>query len=150
MSYKDHFRYGRDDIAELRLWVYFQRPEATYDLDRIQYYDRSAVSDIQKLESALQELKEYRQDLARRYSDLATMPFSYKLYLEREKSWSNKKVTYTVRLVKVFPDGKEIDEQREVFPGSERKKAFELFSSLKKARPGILAVENTQKKQWET
>ena len=62
---------------------------------------------------------------------------------------AGKKVTYTVRLAKVFPDGKEVNQQREVFPGNQRSEAFALFEKLKKSRPGIEAVQDTQKKQWE-
>ena len=149
MSYREHFRYGRDDTAEARLWVYFHRPESIYESSRIPSLDKSAESDIQKLEALIEDLKEYRQALASRYSELEAMPYTLRLYLVREKSWSSKKVTYTVRLAKVFPDGKEVNQQREVFPGNQRSEAFALFEKLKKSRPGIEAVQDTQKKQWE-
>lgn len=150
MSYRDRFRYGHDSYAQKQLWINFANPDTIYELPYIQQRDRFAAQDINVLEDLIAELKEYRKDLARRYSELASMPYTYKLYLVREKSWSTKKVTYTVRLARVFPDGKEIDEQKEVFSGSDRKKAFELFSQIKKSRPGIDVVEDTQKKQWES
>ena len=150
MSYRDRFRYGHDGYAHKQLWIHFQDPFTIYELPNIQQRDHYAAQDINDLEGLIAELKEYRQDLARRYSELASMPYTYKLYLVREKSWSTKKVTYTVRLARVLPDGKEIDEQKEVFSGSDRKKAFELFSQIKKSRPGIDVVEDTQKKQWES
>lgn len=149
MPYRDRFRYERDDYISVQTWVHFEKPESIYELDRVQSRDRYVAEDIKKLEALLADLKEYRQDLARRYSELATMTYTYKLYLVREKSWSTKKVSYTVRLARVLPDGKEIDEQKEVFSGFERKQAFELFSDLKKARPGIETVQDTNKKQWE-
>lgn len=149
MSYREHFRYDQDDYASVQSWVHFETPESLYELDRVRSRDRYAEDDIKKLEALVADLKEYRLDLARRYSELATMTYTYKLYLVREKGWYDKKVTYTVRLARVFPDGKEIDEQKEVFSGADRKKAFELFADLKKSRPGIGTVEDTQKKQWE-
>ena len=149
MAYRDHFRYGRDDYASVQTWVHFEKPESIYELDRVQSRDRYVAEDIKKLEALLADLKEYRQDLARRYSELATMPYTYKLYLVRDKSWSTNRVSYTVRLARVLADGKEVDEQKEVFSGNERKQAFELFADLKKSRPGIEAVQDTQKKQWE-
>lgn len=147
MGYRDHFRY--DDYASVQSWVLFAKPETLYDLDFVRGRDVRAKEDIKKLEELIAELKEYRQDLARRYSALAAMTYTFKLYLVREKGWSTHKVTYTVRLCRVLPDGTEIDEQKEVFPGTERKQAFELFASLKKSRPGIETVQDTQKKQWE-
>ena len=149
MSYRDRFRYSSDDTASVQSWVYFYNPSKEYDLEYIKRHDLSAERYIKDLEELISDLKEYRQDLARRYSELASMPYTYKLYLVREKSWSTKKVSYTVRLARVLPDGKEIDEQKEVFSGSERKQAFELFADLKKARPGIETVQDTNKKQWE-
>lgn len=148
MSYKDKFRYN-DTSAERRVWVYFNKPEAIYDLDRIKSYDRSAAHDIAELEALINDLKEYRQDLARRYAELSTMPYTYRLYLTRDKSYCTKKVTYTVRLARVLPDGKEIDERREDYAGTERKKAFDLFDQIKRQRPGIEAIQDTEKQRWE-
>lgn len=150
MSYKDDLHFSSDGYSQTNFWLTIQRPETIYDLKHIQQRDNMAAQDIKRLESLLANVKEYRQDLARRYSELATMPYTYKLYLVREKSWTSKKVTYTVRLARVFPDGTEINERKEVFSGAERKKAVDLFSELKKARPGIEAIQDTQKKQWET
>jgi hypothetical protein len=86
---------------------------------------------------------------AARYAELATTTYTYRLYIVREKSWCTKKVSYTVRLARVLPDGKEIDEQKEIFEGTERKKAFDLFAQLKKERPGIEAIQDTEKRRWE-
>ena len=149
MSYKDRFRYDRDDTGEARFWVYFHRPESIYEESRIPSLDKTAESDIKKLEELIADLKEYRQDLARRYSELAAMTYTLKLYLVREKSWSTKKVTYTVRLARVYPDGKEVNQWREVYSGDQRSGAFALFEQHKKAHPGIETVRDIEKKQWE-
>lgn len=149
MSYRNHFRYGHDGHAQRQLWINFTRPETIYETGDIKRYDRNAAGDIAQLESLLAELKEYRLDLAQRFAELETMPYTYKLYLTRYKSWSTKHVTYTVRLARVLPDGKEIDERREQFGGADRKKAFELFAQIKRERPGIEAIQDTDKKQWE-
>lgn len=151
MSYREHFRYygSGNDTCQRQMWILFYKPESIYDLSYIQQRDKYAADDIKKLESMIEDLKEYRQDLAKRYAELATTTYTYKLYLVRDKSWSTNKVSYTVRLARVLPDGKEIDEQKEVFAGTERKKAFELFAQIKKERPGIEAIQDTDKKQWE-
>ena len=150
MSYREHFRYGRDGYASVQTWVHFEKPETIYDLDRVRSRDRYAEQDIKQLEKLIADLKEFRLDLARRYSELSTMPYSYRLYLVRDKSWASKKVTYTVRLVRALEDGTEVDEQKEVFSGADRKKAFALFCEMKKARPGIETIQDTHKKRWET
>lgn len=149
MSYRDHFKYGHDGSATQQIWLHFQRPESIYSTDDIKRYDRTAAADIAQLEALIQDLKEYRRDLAGRFAALETMPYTYRLYLTRYKSWSSKHVTYTVRLVRVLPDGKEIDERCEQYGGTDRKKAFELFAQIKRERPGIEAIQDTDKREWE-
>ena len=150
MSYKDRFyNWRHDETAQAHPYITFYRPESMYSLDDIQRRDGYAASDIDTLQKIIADLQEYRRDLAARYAELATMTYTYKLYLVREKSWCTKKVSYTVRLARVLPDGKEIDERREDFQGTDRKKAFELFAKLKKERPGIEAIQDTEKRQWE-
>ena len=149
MSYRDWFRYGRDETAQEQVWITVYKPEKLYDLKYIQTRDQYAAHDIEKLQAMIDGLKEYRRDLAARYAELATTTYTYRLYLVREKSWCTKKVSYTVRLARVLPEGKEIDERREDFQGTERKKAFELFAQLKKERPGIEAIQDTEKRKWE-
>ena len=150
MSYKDRFRsWCNEDVVQAHPYITFYRPESMYSLDEIQRRDKYAAYDIDTLQKIIADLQEYRQDLAARYAELATTTYTYRLYLVREKSWCTKKVSYTVRLARVLPDGKEIDERREDFQGAERKKAFELFAQLKKERPGIEAIQDTGKKQWE-
>lgn len=150
MSYKDRFRaWCNEDTVQAHPYITFYKPENMYSLDDIQRRDKYAADDIDTLQKIIADLQEYRRDLAARYAELATTTYTYRLYLVREKSWSTKKVSYTVRLVRVLPDGKEIDEQKQIFEGTERKQAFELFAQLKKERPGIEAIQDTGKKQWE-
>jgi len=150
MSYRDRFRsWCNEDIVQAHPYITFYKPETMYSLDDIQRRDKYAADDIDTLQKIITDLQEYRQDLAARYAEIATTTYTYRLYLVREKSFCTKKVSYTVRLARVLPDGKEIDERSEDFPGTDRKKAFELFAQLKKERPGIEAIQDTDKKQWE-
>ena len=150
MSYRDRFRsWCNEDTVQAHPYITFYKPETMYSLDDIQRRDRYAAADIDTLQKIIADLQEYRQDLAARYAELATTTYTYRLYIVREKSWCTKKVSYTVRLARVLPDGKEIDERREDFQGTERKKAFDLFAQLKKERPGIEAIQDTEKKRWE-
>lgn len=150
MSYRDRFRsWCNEDTVQAHPYITFYKPETMYSLDDIQRRDKYAADDIDTLQKIIEDLQEYRRDLAARYAELATTTYTYRLYLVREKSWSTKRVSYTVRLVRVLPEGKEIDEQKQIFEGTERKQAFGLFAQLKKERPGIEAVQDTDKKQWE-
>ena len=93
-------------------------------------------------------LKDYRQALAARYGELETMPYTRLLKLERCPHWKGN-IEYTVTITKTFPDKTEIKELREVYPGKERRKAIARYEQLKKERPGIEAVMDIEKRQWE-
>ena len=150
MSYRDLFRCGRDDFAQEKLWINFHKPESMYKLEDVQSYDKSAQQDIQALETMIADLKEYRQDLANRYSALSVMTYTYKLSLTRERRYyRDNKVFYYVRLFKVLADGGEVLESEETFSGTERHKAIALFEQMKKERPGIETVKDIEKARWE-
>lgn len=101
------------------------------------------------MEEALEALRGYRQALAERYAVLATMPYTIRLDLKRDKGWYDKRVTYTLRLVRVYEDGHEDTEQETKYPGTERRQALADFEAEKKKRPGITAVLDIAKKSWE-
>ena len=150
MNYREMFRSSRDDMAEKKVWIYFHRPETMYQLKDVQSYDGSAQRDIKELEEMIEALKEYRIDLAKRYSELSTMTFTYKLCLKRERRYyRDKKVFYSVELIKVLEDGGEVRDFWKEFSGTERSKAIALFEKMKKERPGIDTVKDIEKAKWE-
>ena len=150
MSYKDHLtRYGNPtESAEIRPYIYITAPESMKTTKDVVWRDTQIAGSIAQLEHILADLREYRQALAARYAELETMPYKYTLKLERCPHWKGH-IEYIVTLEKTMEDGTQTDELREVFSGKDRKKAFELFAKLKKERPGIETVQDTDKKQWE-
>ena len=150
MSYKDYLtRYGNPtDSAEIRPYIYIIAPESMKTTKDVVWRDGMIVGNIAELERILADLREYRQALAARYAKLETMAYKYTLRLERCPHWQGR-IEYIVTLEKTMEDGTKTDEMREVFSGKDRKQAFELFAQLKKERPGIEAIQDTDKKQWE-
>ena len=149
MSIKELFQ-GRDD-QDLTLRCYLVNPLKKTDPKQLLYWDGYAAQDIAKAEELIQTLKEYRQAIAERYSQLATMPYKIRLELVRQASWYGygKGVTYHIAIKKIYQDGTEQDELRENFTGKERHKALARFEELKKQRPGIEAIKDIEKSQWE-
>lgn len=150
MSYKDHLtRYGAPtDSAEIREYIYLVAPETLKTPKDIAFRDGMIAGNIASLEHILDDLREYRQALAARYGALATMPYKHTLKLERCPHWQGH-IEYIVTLEKTMEDGTKIDELREVFRGKDRKQAFELFAKIKQERPGIEAIQDIEKRQWE-
>ena len=150
MEWKELFkRSWRGDEAEVKVYDHLRLPDKLTDLDGVTLYDRSAARAIKEMEEYLEALKGYRQALAERYAALASMPYTLRLDLVRRKGWSDKKVTYTLSLVRVYQDGHEQDEERTVYPGTERREAIKEFEALKKSRPGIACNVDIEKRGWE-
>lgn len=150
MRYNEMFtRYGSpSEQAEIYIRSYLTRPDKLDTAQRIADYDKSAAQTIERCKELIEDLGLYRQDLARRYAELETMPYKLRLELERQKRYDNK-VRYYIRLIKAYEDGSEIKELDETYAGTERSEALKRFEELKKARPGIEAVKNIAKGQWE-
>ena len=150
MTWQELFAHSwRGDEAEIKIFDHLRRPDKLTDTDGVALYDRSAAGTIQRMEEALEALKGYRQALAERYAALATMPYKLRLDLIRHKGWYDKKVTYTLRLVRVYEDGHEETEHETKYPGTERRAAIAAFESMQKQRPGIECNMDISKKSWE-
>ena len=150
MSYTELFqRYGSPSKeAEIRILYYLQRPESLDTFDKIKHYDGEAAQIIAQCKKLIEDMSEYRQDLAARYNQLATMPSRRRLRLERYVNFNNKKFYY-IRHFTNYDDGTVVETETETFPGKERRAALARFSELKKQYPGIVAEMDIDKKSWE-
>ena len=150
MPYLDLFqRYGSPSReAEIRLTNYLLRPD-TLTADRIQHQDESAARMIAQCQVLIDQLTEYRAALAERYATLATSAYRDRLELTRDPGYRGKPVLYFVRIVRTYEDGTTERVLDEKYFGMERRKAFARFSELKKQRPGIETMQDTEKRSWE-
>lgn len=150
MSYLDLFqRYGSPSReAEIRLYGYLIRPDAL-TADRIQYNDETAARLIEDCRRLADQLTDYRQALAERYAALATAAYRDRLELVRERRWRDSPVLYHVQIIRTYEDGTTETVLHEHFTGKERRAAFARFEELKRQRPGIETLQDTEKKPWE-
>lgn len=150
MPYLDLFqRYGNPSReADIRLSAYLIRPDAL-TADRIQYNDENAARIIAQCQALIAQLTEYRQALAERYAALATAAYRERLELTRDPGYRGKPVIYFVRIVRTYEDGTTERVLDEKYFGTERRKAFARFAELKKQRPGIETMQDTDKRSWE-
>lgn len=148
MSYKNYFGRSSDGCAEIRPYIHIRQPEKLTKPEDIAYYDGRAARAIKELEAIAENLREYRQALAARYGELETMPYTRLLKLERRPHWRGN-IEYTVTITRTMADGTELQELREVYPGSERHKAKARFQALQKQYPGIPTEQDTERRTWE-
>ncbi|MCI5929040.1 MAG: hypothetical protein MRZ73_10980 [Pseudoflavonifractor capillosus] len=151
MDWKELFAHCWNSSLEYNLRVndYIIHPDKLDTPERVAYYDRSAAGTIQRMEEYIEALRGYRQALAARYAALASMPYGYRLDLIRRRGWSNKRVTYTVSLVREYQDGHEEAEESTTYSGAQRREAFKAFEALKQSRPGIACNVDIEKRSWE-
>ena len=150
MSYRKYLtRYGSPaETGEVRFSIYLTAPEKLTTPKDIAWRDKHIAEDITRLESVLEALRDYRKDLAARYGELETMPYTRLLKLERHPHWTGH-IEYIVTITRKYSDKTEIDELREVYSGKERKKAFDRTAELLKQNPGIPYEKDIEKRSWE-
>ena len=147
VSIQELFKNRSDQDLTLR--CYLIDPRKKTEAKDLLYWDQYAARDIEAAENLIQTLREYRQAIADRCAQLATMPYNIRLELIRQASWYGKGVTYHIAITKTFEDGTSVDELREHCPGKERHKALARFEELKKQRPGIETYKDIEKSKWE-
>ena len=142
-------RYGSPSReADIRISGYLTRPDYLDTFDRIKHQDETAARIIADCKRLVSQLIEYRQDLAARYSALATMPSRESIELQRYRGYHGG-VTYYIRFWTQYDDGTRVETATETFSGKDRHKAIARFEELKKQRPGIEAVKDIEKRHWE-
>lgn len=151
MSYKETIfhRYGSPSTeGRIEIRGYLLLPDQLVEKE-IQHYDENAARVIAECEAMIQDLKEYRRDLAARYAQLTTLSYKLRLEIERDPHWRGKCVDYYVRIIKTYEDGTEIQELNEHYTGKQRREALARFEELRKQRPGIELVKDIEKRSWE-
>ena len=151
MSYQSRIegiRNHASNYAEVRPFIYFRNAAKIQTADEVARADKSAQRDIEDLEQLIADLKEYRQALTARYSQLETMSYHDRLELQRVPNYGRGVVFY-VRTRRIYEDGTETELKYQRFDGKQRREAIKYFEDLKRERPGIEAVKDIEKKSWE-
>ena len=76
------------------------------------------------------------------------MAYTRALKLERIPHWKGN-IEYIVTITRHYSGKTNVQELREVYPGKERKKAFDRYNALLKQYPGIHNEMDIEKRSWE-
>lgn len=131
------------------IYIYLTHPGMTTDPDRLQRDDKCAAEKIKDLQSAIDDLQEYRAALSLRYNELTTQPYTLKLSLTRHRSYRDSHTTYTVKITRTYADTTSHDQLIETYPGKERHTAIARYHELLKSHPGIESEMDIEKRAWE-
>lgn len=116
------------------LHLYHTHPVHCKTGEEVTKADARAARDIEDLQNMIDLLTEYRQSLAYRYNDLATMPYKEKVSL---------------KLTRIYEDTTEEDLQTQTYPGTERHKAISAYNDLQKHHPDAETEMDIEKRSWE-
>lgn len=144
MSYREELftRFGSPSKeAEVKIYGWLTVPENSRSFEEVRRQDDKAARLIAECEHLITQLREYRQDLAKRYNDLATMPSKQSIELQRYKAYQGN-VTFYIRHFTTYADGTKCETETETFSGKDRHKAIKRFAELQKQHPGIEAKSN--------
>lgn len=144
MSYREELftRFGSPSKeAEVKIYGWLTVPENSRSFEEVRRQDDKAARLIEECEDMITQLREYRQDLAKRYNDLATMPSKQSIELQRYKSYRGN-VTFYIRHYTTYSDGTKYETETETFSGKDRHIAIKRFAELQKQFPGIEAKSN--------
>lgn len=150
MSYRKYLtRYGSSaETGEIRFSIYLTDPAKLTTPKDIVWRDKHTAEEITRLENILEALRDYRKDLAKRYGELETMPYTRLLKLERRPHRKGH-IEYIITITRIFPDKTQVSELCEVFPGKERTKALARTNDLLHKYPGIPYEVDIEKRSWE-
>lgn len=143
-------RYGsQSKDAEIRISDFLIRPDALDELDRVQYYDKSAAETIKRLQYHIELLTAYRLSLAERYNYLATSPTIPVVRLKRHRNYDGKVFYYLQTFRRNINDSREVMEESKKYTGTERHRAIADYKAYLKSHPGIIAEMDIAKSKWE-
>lgn len=143
-------RYGSPSKdTEIRITDFLIRPDALDELERVQYYEKSAAETIKRMQYHIELLTAYRLALAERYNYLATSPTVPVVRLIRKRNYYGKVFYYLQTFRRNINDSKEVMDSSKTYPGTERAKAIADYKAYIKSHPGITAEMKIEKSKWE-
>lgn len=136
-------------VTETKFYMYRKQPKTITTVAALAEADKRTAADIKDLECLVEELKQYRKELADRCNELYQMDSKISVKLERDKRWKDSKVYYNIITTRVYTDGTKAIVGAVSYGGTERNKAFRKFAEMKKHFPNYEYSEDIEKKSWE-
>ena len=127
-------------------------PDKLHTMKDLTYHGSQAARYAAELKAIIKTMEAYQQLIYDRVQALAQAQYHMEIHLRRERRYYNdNKVFYYLEAVKVY-DTPGIDPEtieRTTYPGTDRHKALADYAAYQKTHPGIIAVKDIAKGQWE-
>lgn len=128
-------RYGSMQCdSSVTIRSYQTRPDQIARFESIRTEDDRAARTIAECKRLITQLIAYREALAKRYGELATMNFTEEIELQRYQNYAGR-ITYYIRRFRIYEDGTRTETETTTYTGKERHKALAYYSELKRTTP---------------
>lgn len=133
---------------ERRICLYFRNPAERTDLDALKRDDDSAAREIAELQAHIEELQQYRRDMAARAAYLVTAEPTISASLTRHRDRRTNKVLYAFSERATYPDGTSREISCTTYPGTDRAKALAFVRQYQRDTGRAVDV-NIKRPEWE-
>ena len=128
---------------DFRLFCHLYDTKNIADLKTLQYYDKRAVEDIERLENLKNDIIEYRKELFEQTQKIVSAQTKYKVTLRRNIDyWHKNKITFKVTLLKIYENIGESIIPEKYFQGRQRSEAIKEYKALIAQYPGCDTKNN--------
>lgn len=141
--------YNPQGERSVHIWVYFSDPRRKSDVQHLRTNDNIAAKEIERLQGLIEDLEQYRRDMAERAAYLiSTQPVKSAELKRRRDAWS-KKVYYDFTEWDTYPDGTRQRVSVKTYDGTDRHKAIADVKEYQRTHTGITVTIDIAKGKFE-
>lgn len=139
--------YGARGERQDHIWLYFSDPRRKSDVQQLRSSDRIAAKEIERLQGLIEDLKQYRLEMADRAAYLLTAQPVRSAELKRDAR--SKKIYYDFIEWDTFPDGTRQRVSVKTYDGTDRHKAIADAKEYQRTHTGIAVTVDIAKGKFE-
>lgn len=141
--------YNPQGERSVQIWLYFSDPRRKSDVQQLRTSDNIAAKEIERLQGLIEDLKQYRLEMADRAAYLLTAQPVRSAELKRRRDAWSKKIYYDFIEWDTFPDGTRQRVSRTTYDGADRHKAIADAKEYQKTHTGVKVAFEIAKPKWE-
>lgn len=141
--------YNPQGERSVQIWLYFSDPRRKSDVQQLRTNDNIAAKEIERLQGLIEDLKQYRLEMADRAAYLLTAQPVRSAELKRRRDAWSKKIYYDFIEWDTFPDGTRQRVSRTTYDGADRHKAIADAKEYQKTHTGVKVAFEIAKPKWE-
>lgn len=141
--------YNPQGERSVQVWLHFSDPRRRSDVQQLRISDSTAAKEIERLQGLIDDLKQYRLEMADRAAYLLTAQPVRSAELKRRRDAWGKKIYYDFTEWDTFPDGTRQRVSRTTYDGADRHKAIADAKEYQKTHTGVKVAFEIAKPKWE-